>query len=338
MARIPVYFHEDQLAHKPLYEWSFGEKINHPETTRRAESILEEIQSFPELFEIHPPLKLPMKKLRELHDLKMIKLFRSAQTLPPDFTYYPSVFPHREKAKADPTRVQHAGFFCYDSGTPITATTWNAAYNSAACAYSAAVKILKSQEKLSYALCRPPGHHASRSLFGGYCYFNNAGIAAKALLKQGKVAILDIDFHHGNGTQSLFYRNPDVLFISIHGDPDAYYPFFTGYAHETGAGAGVGKNLNIPLQSGIGYEEYKKALKTACDAIIEHGTEFLVVSAGFDTFTGDPVGGFQLQTEDYTLLGQALSQLNVPVCVVQEGGYLAEPLGKNVVAFLKGLF
>ena len=335
---IPVYFHPDQLNHKPLYEWAFGDKIDHPETTSRAESIYNELLKEPGLFDIRRPEGYPTKSLKDTHNESLMKLYHTAEALPPEQTYYPSIFPNREVAKGDPTNIRHAGFFCYDSGTPLNASTWTAAAWSAACADQAAALMETGKVPVAYSLCRPPGHHASRNLFGGYCYFNNAAIGAKRLRKFGKIAILDIDFHHGNGTQSIFYRDPDVLNVSIHGDPKAFYPFFSGFLEETGMGKGVGFNKNIPLPEKTDGQEYLKVLKKeALSEITKYQPKVLIISAGFDTYKEDPVGDFSLETDDFFDVGLEIARLKLPLLVVQEGGYHSPTLGKNVSSFLHGV-
>lgn len=337
--KIPVFFHPDQLNHKPLFEWAFGEKIAHPETTHRAESILAALTGESSFYEILPPVKFPTKYLTETHNKKLVDLLRTAVSLPVDQTFYPQVFPKRDSTTsvADPQNIHHAGFFCFDSGTPLNSTTFGAAAWSAACADEAAKVVEMGKSPVSYALCRPPGHHATRDLFGGYCYFNNAALAAKRLRKKGKVLILDIDFHHGNGTQSLFYRDEQVMVINIHGDPSTCYPYFSGFASEKGAGQGEGFNLNIPLPPGCDGQAYLRVIEErVIPAIQKYQPSYLIVSAGFDTYVSDPVGDFALETADYPEIAGRLARLGIPIVVVQEGGYEATSLGTNVEAFLRG--
>lgn len=332
-----VFFHEDQLNHKPLYEWAFGEKIAHPETTQRAESILNALKEEP-LFEFHAPTSFPLKLLKETHNKKLIDVIRSSSALPLDQTFYPSVFPfYRKRDNLDTSNIHHAGAFCFDSGTPLNATTYAAAAWSAACAADAAEIVSRQKVKYSYALCRPPGHHASKDLFGGYCYFNNAAIAAKQLRKvYKKVVILDIDFHHGNGTQILFERDPSVLFISLHGDPNSFYPYFSGFRSEVGSGAGTGFTINFPLEGGIDGSAYMKVLKEkVLKSIHEFEPDALVISAGFDTYVADPVGSFCLETNDFFHMGEVLRSLKLPTVIIQEGGYESTSLGTNVRTFLE---
>ncbi|MCA9559755.1 MAG: histone deacetylase family protein [Myxococcales bacterium] len=336
--RIPAFFNEVQLAFKPLYEWAFGEKIDHPETTARAESILTALQAESALFDVRPPKEIPLAALRSQHSHAMLTLYNTARTLPEGETFYPMVFPNLKRGAGDPTNLHQAGAWCFDSGTPLNSQTLTAAEWSAACARDAASALRHEKLPLTYSLSRPPGHHATRDLFGGYCYFNNAAVAARYLRRFGRVAVVDIDFHHGNGTQSIFERDPKVLTVSLHGDPREHFPFFAGYAHETGAGPGEGYNLNVPLPTGIDGKVYLDALDRHALASVRHyAPEYLVVSAGLDGYHKDPVGHWALTTEDFHAIGERLGRLGLPTVVVQEGGYHAEDLGTNLVAVLRGL-
>ena len=337
-AKMPVYFHLDQLNHRPLFEWAFGDKINHPETTHRAENILAAVEEHRESFELRHPDALPISVIKSVHNRKMVQAIQASTALGAEETFYPSVFPYdRNRTNLDPTNIRHAGSFCFDSGTPLTATTFGAAAWSAGCAIEATKAVQSGNEKYAYALCRPPGHHASKDMFGGYCYFNNAAIAANILRKNGaKVCILDIDFHHGNGTQSLFYRDPNVLVVNIHGDPNEFYPYFTGYESERGSGAGEGFNVNIPLPKGVDGQEFIKQLQErGLKEVRAFAPDILVLSAGFDTYVADPIGAFCLATEDFGYVGEAIHALNLPTVVIQEGGYEETSLGRNVTTLLE---
>lgn len=333
--KIPVYFHEKQLEFHPKFEWALGNRIKHPETTKRAENIFKKLKA-QDWVEILEPENIPLKAIRDSHNYQLITLYNTAMNLPDGETFYPSVFPQRNRAKPDPTNLRHAGFYCFDSGTPLDNKTWQAASWSAASAYHAAKNVLKS-EKVSYALSRPPGHHASKDTYGGYCYFNNAAIAAKVLKAKGRVALIDVDFHHGNGSQEIFYRDERVFVTSIHGDPREYFPYFLGFQSEQGAGEGVGFNLNVILPSGTKWSGYARALRnTVIPAIKRFEPDYLVVSAGFDTYKLDPIGNFALETEDYEKMGKELAKLKLPTVICQEGGYYTKDLGANVVSFLSG--
>lgn len=335
--RIPCYFHPDQLLFKPVYEWAFGEKIDHPETTARAENILGAVHKYPEEFELITPKAQPLSAIRDAHNYNLLTLYNTARQLPEGETFYPSVFPRDPKTKGDPTTLRQAGCFCFDSGTPLNNRTFDAAAWSAACAYEGARRLKKGDDRVVYAISRPPGHHATKDHFGGYSYFNNTGIAARYLRRFGRVAVLDIDFHHGNGTQSMFWRDDKVLTISIHGDPSEFYPFYCGFANETGEGRGHGYNLNFPLPGGTDFETWMHVLESDAIPAIEHfGPDYLVLAAGFDTYEKDPIGDFRFQTRDYLDLGARINALGLPTLIVQEGGYFTADLGANVVSLLHG--
>lgn len=336
---IPVLFHERQLDHRPLYEWAFGNKLDHPESSRRADNIHAALRADPATFAIRPPSRLPISLIKSTHDERLITLYKTAELrLADNETHYPSVFPRRSQTEGDPLNIHKAGYFCFDSGTPLTGATWEAAAWSVACADEAARVVEAGESRVAYALCRPPGHHASRDLFGGYCYFNNAAVIAKRLRAKGKVAILDIDFHHGNGTQEIFYRDDRVLYVSIHGTPVDFYPYFSGFSEERGAGRGEGFNVNVPLPRGVDGQAYRRVLEEqALSAIRAFAPSMLILSAGFDTFKSDPIGAFTLETADYDVLGGLIGRLGIPTVVLQEGGYWVDDLGLNVATFLRGL-
>jgi acetoin utilization deacetylase AcuC-like enzyme len=240
----------------------------------------------------------------------------------------------------DPSNIWHAGAYCLDSGTPLQNSTWSASGWSAACAYEGAVLLqqLGNQFPVVYSLCRPPGHHATRDHFGGYCYLNNVAIAATHLKQFGRVAIVDIDIHHGNGTQAIFYNSNEVYFMSLHGDPQNHYPYFWGSESELGEGAGKGYNLNVPLPAGTTGAQYIKAVQEkVLPVLYKFDPQFLLISAGFDTAEGDPLGTFKLVKHDFFELGKLFGSLNRKTLVVQEGGYDTADLGFNVLSFLKGL-
>jgi acetoin utilization deacetylase AcuC-like enzyme len=229
------------------------------------------------------------------------------------------------------------GAFAFDAGCPLTAGTWVAARAGAACALAAA-QAVAGGERSAFALTRPPGHHAGPDYFGGYCFLNNAAVAAQALRDAGRqrVAVIDVDYHHGNGTQTIFYERADVLTISIHGDPRTEYPFFLGHADERGAGAGEGFNLNLPLPRGTGFTAWRRALDTALQVADNFAADALVVPMGLDTFAGDPIAGFTLHSEDYREVGAALASAGLPTVFTFEGGYAVDAVGVNAVNLLQG--
>jgi acetoin utilization deacetylase AcuC-like enzyme len=229
------------------------------------------------------------------------------------------------------------GRYSFDASSPIAAGTWDGAYWSAQTALTALDAVLDG-DKAAFALCRPPGHHSGADYLGGYCYLNNAAIAAEAAAQAGRrVAILDIDYHHGNGTQDIFYDRGDVLFVSIHADPRMDYPYFWGHADERGEGEGEGATLNLPLPRGTDLGAYLPALDRALERIAEFGADFLVTSFGADTYAGDPISFFKLETADYRVLGRRTAALGLPTAIVMEGGYAVGALGANVASFLEGL-
>jgi len=249
---------------------------------------------------------------------------------------WPTVFPYGPRPRAAGNRGLR-GQFCFDTYTPILGGTFPAALGGAAAALRAADLVATGMEQRVYVLTRPPGHHAERDRCGGYCYFNNCAIVAERLTRLGKVAILDVDVHHGNGTQHIFFDRSDVFTVSIHGDPSGLYPFFSGYSDETGTGPGVGCNLNFTLPPGTGPKEYRPALAMALEAITRFQPAFLVLAFGADTHETDPIGGFKLPTGYFREMGLQLRALNLPMIVVQEGGYTLEALGLCVTGFLTEL-
>ncbi|NBQ82679.1 MAG: histone deacetylase family protein [Alphaproteobacteria bacterium] len=231
------------------------------------------------------------------------------------------------------------GYYTLASETSISAGTAEAAYTSAQVALTAADAIMKGQAQMMFALCRPPGHHASKDQFGGYCFYNNAAIAAQHMRDQGaaKVAILDVDFHHGNGTQAIFYDRDDVLFLSLHGDPAEAFPYFLGYAEETGLGAGEGYNVNYPMPPKTPYSKWSEALDDALGRIRAFGADSLIVSFGADTFENDPISFFKLTSADFIDMGRRIATLNLPTLTVMEGGYAVSEVGTNTVNLLLGM-
>ncbi|CAN5646675.1 acetylpolyamine amidohydrolase AphA [soil metagenome] len=259
------------------------------------------------------------------------------QVVPTQSYALPHTFNRLAKDRAEPASpYAKLGYYSFDTGTPITAGTWNAAIGSAWCAFKGQEIVRK--EGMAFALCRPPGHHAHWDMCGGYCFFNNAAIAAAAFRAHdptATLAILDVDYHHGNGTQSIFYDRADVFFASIHGDPTHDYPYFLGYADETGGQNAPGQNANFPLPRGTTWDQYTRVLDTALEKIESQNPQYLIVSLGVDTFRGDAISEFLLESEDFIKLGRQLGKRHWPTLFVMEGGYHDE-IGINVANVLQG--
>jgi len=272
-----------------------------------------------------------------VHDPRFVAyLKRVCRLMEPGKSIYPYIFPIRNAARPPKELPVRAGYYCIDTFTPLNQNAYLAARRAVDCALTAAEALLAGFH-LAYALVRPPGHHAERKVFGGFCYFNSAAVAAHFLSAHGKVAVIDLDYHHGNGTQDIFYLRSDVFTASIHGHPSFAYPYFSGFREETGEGAGRGYNLNLPLGETVNGPEYRRALETALKAIRRFGPRFLVVALGLDTAKGDPTGSWQLTAPDFAANGQMVAGLKLPTLVVQEGGYRIASLGKNARGFFRGL-
>ena len=286
--------------------------------------------------------KVPAKRysdrhIRAVHDGRLVDYIRKACLIAgPRKSIYPYVFPLRNAARAPKDETVLAGYYCIDTFTPLNQNAYLAARSAVDCTLTAAEKVLGGAP-LAYALVRPPGHHAETRAFGGFCYFNNAAIAANLLARYGKVAILDIDYHHGNGQQEIFYNRSDVLTVSIHGHPSFAYPYFTGFRDETGIGDGAGFNLNIPLAEHITPEEHRKAVAEGLRRVRRFAPAYLVLSLGFDSARGDPTGTWSNRAKDFELLGHMIGEQGYPTLVVQEGGYRVRTLGTNARNFFAGL-
>jgi acetoin utilization deacetylase AcuC-like enzyme len=309
----------------------------------RAENLLAALKSN-DLITVEVPHTIPSEIMAITHDREMVAYLhnlsiRSQEIIHNDFAvynlthqltgddyYYESMFPAQMMGSA---HITARTAYIFDNTSPVGRGTWDAALGAASAAYAGADVLLNS-ETCAYALCRPPGHHAGRRMMGGYCYLNNAAIAANHLKSKGKVAILDIDYHHGNGTQDIFRDDPSVLFVSIHADPAVDYPYYTGFVEENHT-----TNLNIPLPHGTTSTTYLAALSTAIDAIQQFAPASLVVSLGFDIYRHDPMGHFTLDVPDFAAIGERIAAIGLPTLYVQEGGYNLDALGDMAVTFFR---
>jgi len=283
------------------------------------------------------PRKFPDKRLHEVHDVDFVNYLRRAcLEIEDKKSLYPYIFPIRNKTRPPREPSVLSGYYCIDTFTPVNRNAYPAARRGVDCTLTAARELLEGR-RIAYALVRPPGHHAERRSFGGFCYFNNNAVAAQYLSAYGKVAILDIDYHHGNGQQDIFYRRSDILTVSIHGHPSFAYPYFCGFADERGEGEGEGFNLNLPLPETVDGTGYRKALGKALDRIADFKVDFLVVALGLDPAKGDPTGTWSLNARDFEANGRLIGELGLPTLVVQEGGYRTRSLGTNALHFFKGL-
>lgn len=307
------------------------------ESPVRIQSILTELEQTA-LFDAVPTQHFPVRHIKAVHDPKFVDfLHKACANVPAGKSVYPYVFPIRNHARPPKEVPLRAGYYCIDTFTPLNENAYRAAIGAVDCAMSAAQCLLDGH-RFAYALVRPPGHHAERDSFGGFCYFNSASVAANYLSEYGKVALLDVDYHHGNGHQDIFYDRDDVLTVSLHGHPRYTYPYFSGYENERGSGRGSGLNLNIPLPEAIDGVRYRKALELAISRIQKFKPRLLVVSLGLDTAKGDPTGSWLLNAGDFRKNGEIVSRLDLPTLVVQEGGYKTKTLGINARNFFTGLW
>ncbi len=306
------------------------------ESPVRVKAILKEIEPTG-LFERVPLRHFSERHVTAVHDPAYVNYFKKiCARLEPGVSLYPYVFPIRNKARPPKELPVRAGYYCIDTFTPINQNAFMAAKRAVDCALTVASKILEGY-RLGYALVRPPGHHAERRAFGGFCYFNSAAIVAHYLSGYAKVAILDLDYHHGNGTQEIFYHRSDVLTLSIHGHPHVAYPYFSGFEDERGEGEGTGYKLNLPLPEHTTPERYKEVLAKVMGRIARFKAHVLVVALGLDTAKGDPTGTWMMRPGDFRDCGRLVGALQRPTVVIQEGGYRIRSLGVNARNFFVGL-
>jgi acetoin utilization deacetylase AcuC-like enzyme len=312
------------------------------EMPRRAEMVLARVREVG-LGDVIAPDSFGVDPIRRVHDAGFVDFLATAwaEWTAEGRTHdaLPLVWPVRSlRGDRVPQFIDgKLGYYSLDAGVPITAGTWDAVCASADVALTGA-RVVADGAASAFALCRPPGHHAASAAMGGYCYLNNAAIAAQYLLDRGcaRVAVLDVDYHHGNGTQEIFYSRRDVLFLSLHADPRVEYPYFLGYADELGAGPGFGFTHNYPLPHGTPWEAYGAALADACDKVAAYRPDVLVVSLGVDTYEHDPISRFRLCGDDFPRIGERIATLSVPTLFVMEGGYAVDDIGVNAVKVLTG--
>lgn len=336
---MKAYLDPRQMLHDPKHFMANGQRLQNPEQPRRIEVLQAGAEAAGCRFAApHDHGLGPIAALHSPEYLAFLSTIHTRWTRIPGSAdeVIPNIHPDRRTASYPRSAVGQAGFHQADTACPISGGTWEAAYWSAQTALSAAGAVLDGAQA-AYALSRPPGHHAFGDLAGGFCFLNNAGIAAEWLLRHGKrPAILDVDVHHGNGTQGIFYDRADVLTVSLHADPVRFYPFFWGHASERGEGAGLGYNLNLPLPRGTLIDDYLRALDTALERITLFGADVIVVALGLDAHENDPLKGLAITTPGFTRIARAIAATGLPLVLVQEGGYLSDDLGHNLTATLTG--
>jgi acetoin utilization deacetylase AcuC-like enzyme len=313
---VLIVYSDAHQAHQPAQEIYDGQYEPYAEVAARADNIIAALRAA-QYGEVIEPEHHPLEHILAIHQPEYVDFIRQrSERLAADGVLYPS-------------------YFMSDTYAPITHGTYNASVTAADVALTGADRILTGEAEHIYALSRPPGHHAEHNKMGGYCYFNNAAVAAHYLSAKGRVVILDVDFHHGNGSQQAFYGRDDVLYVSLHADPAVRYPYSTGFEREKGDGKGEGFTKNYPLPLGTDDAAYLETLEKALADIREFAPDFLIVSCGFDTFEKDPIGGFALTVPVYEKIGGAIKQLDISTLIIQEGGYSVDDLGDMAVSFLK---
>ncbi len=347
MSSVPVLASERHRLHDPEHEIEASALQAPFEHPGRADAIRAALAA-DERFAISEPARTGTDVIEAVHDPGLVRFLAAAweeyqREIGPTHDVVPDVFAMSGLRDgmgppAEPVRASaRLGWWCFETTTPLTAGTFAAARSAVDCAVAATDAVLGGA-RLAYGLCRPPGHHATTSLYGGYCFFNNAAIAAvhAGTAGGGRVAVLDVDYHHGNGTQQIFYGRDDVAFVSLHGDPARAYPYLTGHADEIGAGRGRGTTTNIPLAAGTDDDGYLAALERGLDAVDAFDPALVVVSLGVDTYVGDPMCDLAVTTDGFARMGAAVAAVGRPLVALQEGGYADDALGANVAAWLRG--
>jgi acetoin utilization deacetylase AcuC-like enzyme len=343
---MKIFYSEEHRRHFPPFEvWDGGKRVAYLENPDRMDRITAALKKT-DWAEFPAPRDFGLNPVIAVHDPDYIKFLASCWTewqasdpevarAPEQNAFLPATFALRKPLQQVPSSLHgRGGYYMLDLSACIVEGTYKAALASANCALSAA-EFVSSSGASAFGLCRPPGHHAGRDYAAGYCFINNASVAANWLSSKGKVAVLDIDYHAGNGTQDIFYERSDVLTISIHGDPDFEYPHYFGFAGETGSGAGLGFHKNFPLPRGTDDEKYLSILAEALGLITKFAPQYLVLSTGMDIFAGDPLGTFKVTREGIAKVGKRIADLRLPTTVTMEGGYSNEALGTNIVTLLE---
>lgn len=334
---MKAFYAEEQKRHEPKAFLSSGAPNPNPEQPERVERLLAGAKAA--RCEILRPKAHGLGPIAAVHTPEYLEFLeniypRWRRIEGSSQEVVPNIHPISRDGSYPASAVGQAGYHMADTSCPISAGTWESACWSAWSSVDAAEAVMAGSSS-AYALCRPPGHHAFADVAGGFCFINNSAVAAQHLLsKVRRLAILDVDLHHGNGTQGIFYARNDVLTVSIHADPIRFYPFFWGHADERGKGPGLGCNLNLPLPRKTGDEGFLQALETGLKRIRSFAAEALVVALGLDAFEGDPFGGLSVSTSGFAQIAKAIRTLNLPTVIVQEGGYLCDALGANLTAFL----
>jgi acetoin utilization deacetylase AcuC-like enzyme len=333
---MKAFFSDHQSKHAPALELQNGALVPHAESQARVDAIRRVLVA------VETPKDHGLSPITAVHDPAYVDFLRRAfqdwveAGRPGDA--FPYVFPIRGRRSLNLQRIDaELGQYAYDCGTPVAAGTWDTVYWSAQSALSG-LDLVLGGERSAFAFCRPPGHHAGRDYMGGYSYLNNAAICAEQALARGasKVAVLDVDYHHGNGTQDIFYERAEVLTVSLHADPATDYPFYWGHSDEAGAGKGAGASLNLPMPRGTGWSTYRNSLIQAIERVQAFAPDLLIVPYGADTYAGDPISFFSIETAEYSEMAAMIAALGLPTLICMEGGYAIEALGANVSAFLEG--
>jgi acetoin utilization deacetylase AcuC-like enzyme len=342
---MKIFYSEAHRQHYPPFEvFDGGKRVQYFENPDRMDKILAALKQT-DWAEFSEPEDFGLDPILAVHDKDYIHFLASCweewldsdpevAASPETHAFLPATFALRRKSRPTPSLLGRGGYYIMDLSACIVAGTYKAALASANCALSAAKEAASSQRS-AFGLCRPPGHHAGKDYAGGYCFINNASVAANWLCAKEKTALLDIDYHTGNGTQDIFYERNDVLTISIHGDPDFEYPHYAGFADETGVGAGLGFHKNYPLAKDTGDEGYLSALDDALTMIREFAPQYLVLSTGMDTFDGDPLGKFHVTQNGFREIGKRIASLGLPTAIIMEGGYANAALGENICILLE---